>query len=66
LIILEGETGCGKRSIIQFIRAALFVPRHEDGHKLSYVLANVLNFHGSIGPDEFLRSIEEMSHNDFL
>jgi hypothetical protein len=65
LIILEGKTGCRKKFIIQFIPVALFVPRNEDGHKLSHVLTDALNCHNSIGPDEFLSSIEDMSHNHF-
>jgi hypothetical protein len=57
LIVLEGEIECHKRSIVKFNRAALFVPGNENGHKLSHVLADALNFHSSIGPDEFLSSV---------
>jgi hypothetical protein len=59
-VILEEETGCGKTSMIQFIRAALSLPWNDDGHQLSHVLADALNFHGGVGRDEFLRYIEEI------
>jgi hypothetical protein len=59
-VILEGETGCGKTSMVHFIRAALSLPWNEDGHALSHVLADALNFHGGVGRAEFLHYLEEI------
>jgi hypothetical protein len=63
-VILEGETGCGKTSLIQFIRAALRIPWNADGHKLTHILAETLDVHGGIGRERFLEYIEEISIND--
>jgi hypothetical protein len=59
-LILEGETGCRKISILEFIRVALNLPWNSEGHPLTHVLAESLDFHGGIGRDRFMEYIEEI------
>lgn len=52
-VLLSGETGCGKTSLVSFIRDGLSLQWNEQGHELNTRIADALNFHGTVCQNEF-------------
>ena len=59
-LLLTGDTGCGKTSLVSFVRRCLDLEWNKRGYELNTCIAEALNFHGNVCSRDFDSYLERI------